>query len=78
MRYEPADQSPGCVESVRARLDREHADIVERGGEPRREGGGLIAHTQWRNESIDLVKPQSFMNVSGPVVAAAGILRARA
>jgi PTH1 family peptidyl-tRNA hydrolase len=37
----------------------------------RREGGGLIAHAQWRHEPIDLVKPQSFMNVSGPVVAAA-------
>ncbi|MBI4271370.1 MAG: aminoacyl-tRNA hydrolase [Candidatus Rokubacteria bacterium] len=35
----------------------------------RREGASLVARAQWRGESLALVKPQSFMNVSGPVVA---------
>ena len=35
----------------------------------RREGASLVARAQWRGEPLALVKPQSFMNVSGPVVA---------
>lgn len=37
-----------------------------------RERGDIhVAHGRWRDETVDLVKPQSFMNVSGPVVAGA-------
>lgn len=35
----------------------------------RRDGPSLVARAQWRGEPLYLVKPQSFMNVSGPVVA---------
>jgi peptidyl-tRNA hydrolase, PTH1 family len=35
----------------------------------RREHGALIARARWRGESLALVKPQTFMNVSGPAVA---------
>ena len=35
----------------------------------RRAGQALVARAQWRGEPLYLVKPQSFMNVSGPVVA---------
>jgi PTH1 family peptidyl-tRNA hydrolase len=35
----------------------------------RRESGGLMARAQWRGEPLDLVKPQAFMNVSGPALA---------
>lgn len=35
----------------------------------RREGGALVARTAWRGEPLYLVKPLSFMNVCGPVVA---------
>ncbi len=34
-----------------------------------REGGHLVARARWRGETVYLVKPQSFMNVSGPAVA---------
>ena len=34
-----------------------------------REGGHWIAHGRWRGEIVHLVKPNSYMNVSGPVVA---------
>lgn len=37
----------------------------------KREGPALVAHGQWRGEPVHLVKPLSFMNVSGPAVAAA-------
>jgi PTH1 family peptidyl-tRNA hydrolase len=37
----------------------------------RREGSALMARAQWRGEPVDLVKPQTFMNVTGPAVAAA-------
>lgn len=37
----------------------------------RRDGAAFVAHAQWRGEAVHLVKPVSFMNVSGPVVAAA-------
>jgi PTH1 family peptidyl-tRNA hydrolase len=37
----------------------------------RREGPALIARAQWRGDPVTLVKPQAFMNVCGPVVAAA-------
>jgi PTH1 family peptidyl-tRNA hydrolase len=37
----------------------------------RRDGPTLVARGQWRGEPVALVKLQSFMNVSGPVVAAA-------
>ena len=36
----------------------------------RSERSAVMARAQWRGEPVDLVKPQSFMNVSGPVVAA--------
>src|SRR5215510_6076145 len=36
----------------------------------RRERSAVVARAQWRGEPVDLVKPQSFMNVSGPTVAA--------
>jgi peptidyl-tRNA hydrolase, PTH1 family len=32
---------------------------------------GMVARTQWRGVPLVLVKPRSFMNVSGPVVATA-------
>ena len=35
-----------------------------------REGHAMVARGQWRGESLYLIKPISFMNVSGPVVAA--------
>jgi len=35
----------------------------------RRDGPSLVARARWRGEPLYLVKPQSFMNVSGPVVA---------
>jgi PTH1 family peptidyl-tRNA hydrolase len=35
----------------------------------RRERGTLIAHARWRGEPLALVKPQTFMNVSGSAVA---------
>lgn len=34
-----------------------------------REGGHLVAPARWHGEPIYLVKPQSFMNESGPAVA---------
>jgi PTH1 family peptidyl-tRNA hydrolase len=37
----------------------------------RRDGPTLIARGQWRGEPVALIKPEAFMNVSGPVVAAA-------
>jgi PTH1 family peptidyl-tRNA hydrolase len=37
----------------------------------RQEGRTLIARGQWRGDPVTLIKPQEFMNVSGPVVAAA-------
>jgi PTH1 family peptidyl-tRNA hydrolase len=37
----------------------------------RESGDILVARGRWRDEAVDLVKPQSFMNVSGPVVAGA-------
>ncbi len=37
----------------------------------RESGAALVARGLWRDFSVDLVKPQSFMNVSGPPVAAA-------
>jgi PTH1 family peptidyl-tRNA hydrolase len=37
----------------------------------RRDGPTLIARGQWRGEPVTLIKPQTFMNLSGPVVAAA-------
>jgi len=37
----------------------------------RREGRIMHTRGQWRGETIDLVKPLAFMNVSGPVVASA-------
>lgn len=36
-----------------------------------REGQALVAQGQWRGETIHLIKPLAFMNVSGPVVAKA-------
>lgn len=38
-----------------------------------REGRAMVARAQWRGEPLYLVKPISFMNVTGPV--AAGVLR---
>jgi len=35
----------------------------------RRDGPGLVARGQWRGEAVRLIKPISFMNESGPVVA---------
>lgn len=32
------------------------------------EGGAYVARANWRGDSLYLVKPQSFMNVSGPAV----------
>jgi PTH1 family peptidyl-tRNA hydrolase len=37
----------------------------------RPEGASVVARATWRGEIVDLVKPQSFMNVTGPAVAAA-------
>ena len=37
----------------------------------RRDGPAMIARAAWRGESLHLIKPISFMNVSGPVVARA-------
>ena len=37
----------------------------------RREGKSAIAHGRWRGDTVYLVKPRAFMNVSGPPVAAA-------
>ena len=34
-----------------------------------REGQAMVARAQWRGESLYLVKPLTFMNVSGPAVA---------
>ena len=34
-----------------------------------REGGHQLACGEWRDETVHLVKPASFMNVSGPAVA---------
>ena len=36
----------------------------------RESGPALVARGRWRDHAVDLVKPQSFMNVSGPPVAA--------
>lgn len=36
-----------------------------------REGRAMVARAQWRGEVVHLVKPSTFMNVSGPAVAAA-------
>lgn len=35
-----------------------------------REGQAVVARAQWRGEPLYLVKPLSFMNVSGPALAA--------
>jgi PTH1 family peptidyl-tRNA hydrolase len=37
----------------------------------RRDGQAMVAHAAWRGEPLHLVKPLTFMNVSGPAVAAA-------
>jgi PTH1 family peptidyl-tRNA hydrolase len=37
----------------------------------RRDGSAVVARGQWRGESVRLIKPISFMNESGPVVAKA-------
>ena len=37
----------------------------------RDEGWGVVARGRWRDETVHLVKPQSFMNVSGPAIATA-------
>lgn len=37
----------------------------------RHEGEAMVARGQWRDTNVYLVKPSSFMNVCGPVVAAA-------
>ena len=37
----------------------------------RREVSSLMARAQWRGEPVALVKPQTFMNLTGPAVAAA-------
>lgn len=37
-----------------------------------RQGGHAVARGRWRGETLYLVKPQSFMNVSGPPVARLG------
>jgi peptidyl-tRNA hydrolase, PTH1 family len=37
----------------------------------RREARALVAHGEWRGESVVLMKPLAFMNESGPAVAAA-------
>ena len=37
----------------------------------RRERSSHVAHGQWRGDSLHLVKPHAFMNVTGPAVAAA-------
>jgi peptidyl-tRNA hydrolase, PTH1 family len=37
----------------------------------RRDGQAMVAHASWRGEPLHLIKPVTFMNVSGPVVAAA-------
>jgi PTH1 family peptidyl-tRNA hydrolase len=36
----------------------------------RESGPALVARGRWRDHAVDLVKPHSFMNVSGPPVAA--------
>ena len=37
----------------------------------RRDGRAMVAHASWRGEPLHLIKPLTFMNVSGPAVAAA-------
>ncbi len=37
----------------------------------RRDGSAVVARGQWRGEPVRLIKPISFMNESGPVVAKA-------
>ena len=37
----------------------------------RRDGRSTVAHGRWRGDTVYLVKPRAFMNVSGPPVAAA-------
>ncbi|HMH53643.1 MAG TPA: aminoacyl-tRNA hydrolase [Candidatus Acidoferrum sp.] len=37
----------------------------------RDEGWALVARGRWRDEPVHLVKPQSFMNVTGPAIATA-------
>lgn len=37
----------------------------------RRDGQAMVAHAAWRGEPLHLIKPLTFMNVSGPAVAAA-------
>jgi PTH1 family peptidyl-tRNA hydrolase len=36
----------------------------------RETGPALVARGRWRDHAVDLVKPQSFMNVTGPPLAA--------
>lgn len=36
-----------------------------------RSGGHLVGQTKWRGQTLYLIKPQCFMNVSGPAVARA-------
>ena len=45
------------------------------GAEWRREGRNALAHGRWRGDTVYLLKPRAFMNVSGPPIAAA--LRSR-
>jgi len=40
-------------------------------GSWRRDGATIVARGRWRGEEVRLVKPQAFMNESGPVVAKA-------
>jgi aminoacyl-tRNA hydrolase len=37
-----------------------------------RRGQALVARTEWRGETLYLIKPLTYMNVSGPVVAQLG------
>jgi len=64
----PGDEYRETRHNIGQRVVDHLARTLKRGWQ--REGQALLARAAWRGEPLSLVKPLTFMNVSGPVVAA--------
>lgn len=65
----PGDEYRDTRHNIGQRVVEHLARTLKRGWQ--REGQALVSRAAWRGEPLYLVKPLSFMNVTGPVVAAA-------
>jgi peptidyl-tRNA hydrolase, PTH1 family len=65
----PGPEYQGTRHNVGHRVLDGLARTLKRGWQ--REGQTMLARATWRGETLYLIKPLTFMNVSGPVVAAA-------